>query len=86
MPCVNVLHSLDFVSKVLPGAGLVQDISPLAGLVNLQHLDLSIPQVQDISPLAGVLNLQELTLAYTQVSETAVLELRNTTHLLRIYR
>ena len=53
--------------------GAIQDISPLAGLVNLQQLYLCNTQVKDISPLAGLLNLQELNLGSTQVQDISPL-------------
>ena len=47
----------------------IQNISPLAGLVNLQVLYLRHPQVHDISPLAELVNLQTLELSYTRVHD-----------------
>jgi internalin A len=51
----------------------VSDLSPLAGLENLQSLVLSGTQVSDLSPLAGLENLQGLYLSGTQVSDLSPL-------------
>jgi internalin A len=46
----------------------VSDLTPLAGLPNLQQLDLRYTQVSDLTPLAGLPNLQQLDLMNTQVT------------------
>ena len=48
-------------------------MAPLAGLTNLQSLDLNGTQVSDVAPLAGLTNLQSLDLRGTQVSDVAPL-------------
>ena len=56
----------------------IHDISLLAGLVNLQALNLANTQVQDFRPLAGLVNLRILYLAKYQVRESAILDFENT--------
>ncbi len=51
----------------------LKNLSPLAGLTNLQHLDLNNTQVSDVAALAGLTNLQRLDLNNTQVSDVAAL-------------
>ncbi|WP_313387857.1 COR domain-containing protein, partial [Rhodospirillum rubrum] len=46
---------------------------PLAGLENLQNIDLGGTEVIDLAPLAGLENLQNLTLSYTTVTDLAPL-------------
>ncbi len=47
----------------------VTDLSPLAGLKNLEVLNLTQTKVSDLSPLTGLQNLRSLKLRDTQVSE-----------------
>ncbi|MDX2198474.1 MAG: leucine-rich repeat domain-containing protein [Phycisphaerae bacterium] len=46
----------------------IRDLSPLAGLITVECIDLGGTQAFDISPLAGLRNLRRLNLAGTQVS------------------
>jgi hypothetical protein len=46
----------------------LNDLTPLAGLTALQHLDLRATRVGDVSPLAGLTALQNLSLRGTRVS------------------
>ena len=50
----------------------VSDLSPLAGLNNLEGLNLNGTQVGDLSPLAGLNNLTSLRLDSTQVSKEQI--------------
>ena len=54
-------------------ADALDNLSPLAGLTNLQDLGLTGTQVSDVTPLAGLTNLQHLVLTGTQVSDVAPL-------------
>jgi uncharacterized protein YjbI with pentapeptide repeats len=49
------------------------DLSPLAGLSGLQHLDLDGTPVSDVSALAGLSGLQHLGLSDTPVSDVSAL-------------
>ena len=51
----------------------IEDLSPLAGLVNLWYLDLSNNQIEDLSPLAGLVNLQHLDLSNNQIEDLSPL-------------
>ena len=62
----------DVSSLDLRGAP-VEDITALAGLVNLRQLDLAVTQVQDIRSLSGLVNLRQLDLTLTQVEDVSPL-------------
>ena len=51
----------------------VSDLSPIAGLINLQELFLNSNQVSDLSPLAGLTNLHELLIISNPVSDISTL-------------
>lgn len=51
----------------------VDDITPVAGLTNLQSLVCFGTQVDDIAPIAGIANLQSLDCSSTQVDDLAPL-------------
>ena len=51
----------------------ISDISPLAGLTNLERLDLEKNSISDISVLAGLTNLTWLNLAYNPISDISPL-------------
>ena len=51
----------------------VSDLSPLAGLINLQQLFLDRNQVSDLSPLAGLINLHELLINRNPISDLSPL-------------
>jgi Leucine-rich repeat (LRR) protein len=55
----------------------LEDISALAGLKNLERLDLRNTQVKDVNALAGLNNLQVLHLYRTQVDVTVLAGLTN---------
>jgi hypothetical protein len=51
----------------------IDDLTPLAGLTNLQQLNLQFTPVADLSPLAGLTNLQQLNLQFTPVADLSPL-------------
>jgi hypothetical protein len=52
----------------------ITDLSPLAGLVNLQMLDAhNNPNITDISPLSGLVNLEELVIRDNRISDISPL-------------
>ncbi len=51
----------------------ITDLSPLAGLSNLQELDCSNNQITDLSPVAGLTNLQILDFYSTQITDLSPL-------------
>ena len=56
----------------------VADVSPLADMTTLFHIELGSTQVADIAPLAGLVNLAYLDLSDTPVSDVSPLaELKN---------
>ena len=57
------------VSAVYLVSKPVSDLTPLAGLNNLQYLELSITEVCDVTALAGFTKLRWLHLNHTQVSD-----------------
>ena len=67
------LVGIDFVDDVvmvfLDHGGKITDVTPLAGLKNLERLDLCQSPVSDLTPLAGMKNLQSLWLSESQVSD-----------------
>ena len=52
---------------------LISNLSPLAGLTNLQYLNLYSNLISDLSPLEGLTNLQELDLDGNQISDLSPL-------------
>ena len=51
----------------------VSDLSPIAGLINLQELFLDSNQVSDLSPLSGLTNLRELLINHNPISDLSPL-------------
>jgi internalin A len=49
------------------------DLSPLAGLVGLQTLDVACTQVADLSPIAGLVGIQTLDVMHTEVADLSPL-------------
>ena len=45
----------------------IEDVSPLAALINLEELGLGFNQIVDVSPLAALTNLEELWLGFNQI-------------------
>jgi Leucine-rich repeat (LRR) protein len=60
----------------------VSELTPLAGLTNLQRLDLDNTAVSDLTPLAGLTNLRELYLSGTEADTAPLKHLEQ----LEIYR
>ena len=55
---------------ILKDCHLVTDISPVAGLTNLKHLEMNpAPELVDITPLAGLTHLKVLDLKNSQVQD-----------------
>ncbi|MDO4684887.1 MAG: hypothetical protein Q4B06_04300 [Candidatus Saccharibacteria bacterium] len=52
---------------------LIEDASPLRGMVNLQHLSLSETQIKDVSPLQDMVELKHLHLGSMQVTDISPL-------------
>lgn len=55
------------------GRGAGVDLTPLAGLTRLTHLDLGFTQASDASPLAGLIRLEWLSLSHTRVQDVSPL-------------
>ncbi len=55
------------------GRNQITDVSPLAGLTNLQTLGLWGNQITDVSPLAGLTNLETLDLGDNQITDVSPL-------------
>ena len=51
----------------------ISDLSPLAGLVNLEELRLGRNQIREVSPLAGLVNLKVLSLSFNQIVDLSPL-------------
>ena len=67
------------------GPGL-QDLSPLAGLTNLECLEIPFTQVSDLKPIAGLTTLQNVSLSNTHVSDLTPLVGLKHLQILRIDR
>ena len=70
---------MDYLHKVLAvrlNNAQISDVTPLAGLKNLERLDLTGTPVSDLTPLTGLTNLNWLWLDETHVSEEQVEELQ----------
>jgi hypothetical protein len=68
---VNLSTLVDL--QVLDLHNQIIDISPLASLVNLQKLCLSVNQITDTSHLASLVNLQQLVLSNNQIVDISPL-------------
>ena len=64
---LHKLRKLTFEGKMLREIIGPYDLNPLRGLINLTHLDLSVPQNTDLSPLAGLITLKELNLSENEI-------------------
>ena len=49
------------------------DLSPLAGLTNLETLDIAFNDITDLSPLAGLSNLTELFVGFNAITDLSPL-------------
>lgn len=54
---------------IISGGEGVRDISPLAGMVHMQYLELFLNHITDISPLANMHELLDLNLTFNQISD-----------------
>ncbi|MEM1345730.1 MAG: leucine-rich repeat domain-containing protein [Pseudomonadota bacterium] len=68
-----VLSTLDETNRTWIGATQVADLTPLAGLTELQSLGCGSTQVSDLTPLAGLTALQSLNCGDTHVDDLAPL-------------
>ncbi|MGC4088378.1 MAG: leucine-rich repeat domain-containing protein [Polyangiaceae bacterium] len=66
---VCVFSRLKAAKELFLGPGDYSDLSPIAGLTQLESLRVSINQVKDLKPLEGMANLDRLDLGRTQVSD-----------------
>ncbi|MEO8181556.1 MAG: leucine-rich repeat domain-containing protein [Deltaproteobacteria bacterium] len=71
-PCAFPL--LTNLHQVYLGGGTLSDLSPLAGLTQLEGLRASMNQVGVITPLAGMLQMDRLDLGRTQVRDLTALK------------
>jgi len=68
------LSKLQLLQKLVIESTQVADLSPLAGLTNLQLLHCRLTQVTDLFPLVALTNLQQLDCSYTGVANLSPLE------------
>jgi Leucine-rich repeat (LRR) protein len=47
----------------------ISDLGPLAGLINLEYINLMSNQISDLGPLAGLINLEYINLEGNQISD-----------------
>jgi Leucine-rich repeat (LRR) protein len=81
---ISVVKNMPYlVSLTAFGGGLITDISPLAGLSNLQALTIRENKITDASPLAGLTNLIYLDISDNQITD--VTPLASLVNLQRLY-
>ena len=68
---LNLGHDFIYYWEDRDSANLnqVSDLTPLAGLINLESLVLDTNQISDLTPLAGLTNLWALNLSHNQISD-----------------
>ncbi|MFZ5897427.1 MAG: leucine-rich repeat domain-containing protein [Myxococcota bacterium] len=66
---VCVFSRMKALKELFLGPGDYTDLSPIAGLTQLESLRASINQVKDLKPLEGMTKLDRLDLGRTQVSD-----------------
>ena len=66
-------HCTGLIELILDECMHISDLSPLAGLTNLESLYLNINAISDLSPLSGLINLTELRLAWNQITDISPL-------------
>ena len=71
-PCV--FTPMTSLKELFLGPGDYDDLSPLAGMTQMESLRASINQVKDLKPLAKLTKLDRLDLGRTQVSDLSPLE------------
>ncbi|MBT5987024.1 MAG: hypothetical protein HOG70_00510, partial [Elusimicrobiaceae bacterium] len=52
----------------------IKDLTPLAGLINLEKLILNYNQIEDLTPLAGLTNLEKLFSSNNQIKDLTPLD------------
>lgn len=81
---ISVVKNMpELVSLTVFGGGLITDISPLTGLLNLQALTIRENKIADVSPLAGLTNLIYLDISDNQITD--VTPLASLVNLERLY-
>lgn len=81
---ISVVKNMPYlISFTAFGGGLITDISPLAGLSNLQALTIRENKITDVSPLAGMTNLFYLDISDNQITD--VTPLASLVNLQRLY-
>lgn len=70
---VCIFSHMTGLKELFLGQGTFEDLSPIAGAVNLESLRASINQVSDLTPLAKMKKLDRLDLGRTQVKDVAPL-------------
>lgn len=53
--------------------GILEDVSPLASMINLKHLNLSKNNIRDVSPLNSLVKLSELHLNHNNITDISSL-------------
>ena len=74
----QLVYMVNLTSLTLRGpstepAGYITDITPLAGLTNLETLILNNFRISDVSPISGLTNLRRLVLNNNQISDISPL-------------
>ena len=70
---IPLQYMVNLTEFSVPFGQLITDISPLAGLTNLEVLRLQDNQISDITPLAQLTNLTELRLDSNQIDDISIL-------------
>lgn len=81
---ISVVKNMPYLGSFTAwGGGLITDLSPLAGLSNLQALTIRENKISDVTPLSGLTNLIYLDLSDNQITD--VTPLASLVHLQRLY-
>ena len=67
------LQLCESLEKLLLNKNLIDDLTPLAGLVNLTDLGLGRNEISDITSLASLVNLERVDLDYNQIEDAGPL-------------
>jgi len=71
---ICVFPHMTSLKELFLGPGDLDDLSPIAGLKNLETLGASINQVSDLTPLSGLTKLDRLDLGRTKVKDLSPLK------------
>lgn len=71
---ICVFPHMTSLKELFLGPGDLDDLSPIAGLKNLETLGASINQVSDLTPIAGLTKLDRLDLGRTKVKDLSPLK------------